>query len=51
MYRDEDIEKIKINMKDIINDAALEYKTNYEPTMKENADVYKVIKEYIKKKK
>jgi hypothetical protein len=50
MYRDEDIEQIKLNLKNITNNAMTEYKTNYEPTIKENSEVYKAIKKYIEKK-
>jgi hypothetical protein len=50
MYRIEDMEQITANMDKIKNEAVKEYKTFYEPTLKENADVYKTIIEYIKKK-
>jgi hypothetical protein len=50
MYRIEDMEQITANIDKIKYDAVKEYKTFYEPTLKENADVYKLILEYIKKK-
>jgi hypothetical protein len=51
MYRPEDMEQIVINIDKIKNEVTKEYKTYYEPTLKENADVYSIIKDYIKRKK
>jgi hypothetical protein len=51
MYRKEDIIKIEANLDKIKNDAAIEYKTVYEPTLIESSKVYKAIKDYIKKNK
>jgi hypothetical protein len=50
MYRIEDIEQITANIDKIKDDAAKEYKTFFEPTIDENAKVYKAIKDYIKRK-
>lgn len=50
MYRVEDIDKIEKNIDKIKDDAAKEYKSLYEPTLKEISDVYSSIKNYIKKK-
>lgn len=51
MYREEDIEKIEENYDKIRNEASFEYKSYYEPTLEEISNVYKVIKNYIIKKK
>jgi len=51
MFRLDDMEKINYNMKSIIDKAAEEYKSTYEPTLNEISDIYKIIKEYIIKKK
>ena len=51
MFRYDDIEKIKSNINSIKDRAAEEYRTLYEPTLKEISDIYKVIKDYIIKKK
>ena len=51
MYRFEDLDKIKINLDNIQDKAANEYKTFYEPTIKEIGDVYSSIINYIKRKK
>jgi hypothetical protein len=51
MYRVKDIESIQNNIEKIKNDAAKEYKTLYEPTLKEISNVYSAIKNYIKKKR
>jgi hypothetical protein len=51
MYRNEDIKIIEKNI-DIIKDNAFkQYKTLYDPTLKENSNVYSAIKNYIKRKK
>lgn len=50
MYRNEDIEIIKMNIDNITEEAMLVYKTNYEPTLKENKEVYAEILNFIKKK-
>ena len=50
MYRNEDIEKINKNIDKIKDDAAKEFKTLYEPTIKETSDIYTSIKNYIKRK-
>ena len=47
MFRDSDIEAINLNIDKIKNDASMEYKKNYEPTMDESVKVYKIIQEYI----
>ena len=47
MYRYNDIEKIDQNIDKIIDDAAKEYKTLYEPTLKEMGEVYNFIINYI----
>ena len=49
MFRDNDIDDINIHIEKIKNDAAMKYKSNYEPTLDENTKVYKVIQNYIKK--
>ena len=51
MYRYNDIEKIDQNIDKIIDGAAKEYKTLYEPTLKEMGEVYSFIIDYIKKNK
>lgn len=51
MYRIEDIDKIKSNITDIQDLALLTYKKNYEPNLDENKEVYKLVIEFIKKKK
>lgn len=50
MYRVQDMESIEKNIDKIKDDAAKEYKSLYEPTLKEISDVYSAIKNYIKKK-
>jgi hypothetical protein len=50
MYRVKDIESIEKNIDKIKDDAAKEYKSLYEPTLKEISDVYSAIRNYIKKK-
>lgn len=50
MYRNEDIEKINKNIDKIKDEASKEYKTFYEPTLKETSNVYTSIKNYIKRK-
>ncbi len=50
MYRVEDIEKISKSLDKIKDDAAKEYKSLYEPTLHEISEVYKSIKNFIKKK-
>lgn len=50
MYRVQDIESINKNIDTIKDNAVKEYKTVYEPTLKEISDVYLAIKNYIKKK-
>ena len=51
MYRYNDIEKIDQNIDKIIDGAAKEYKTLYEPTLKEIGEVYEFIIDYIKTNK
>ena len=51
MYRIEDLEKINNNLDKIQDQAAHEYKSVYEPTIKETGEVYTAIKDFIKKKK
>ena len=51
MYRNEDIEKIEANIDKIKNDSTVEYKTHFEPTIKEISKVYNAIKNYIINKK
>jgi hypothetical protein len=51
MYRYNDIEKIDKNIDTIIDDAAKQYKTLYEPTLKEIGEVYSFIINYIKTNK
>jgi hypothetical protein len=48
MFRDIDIDDINTNIDKIKNSAALTYKENYEPTLKESEQVYKIIQNYIK---
>ena len=50
MYRNEDFEKINKNIDKIKDEASKEYKTFYEPTLKETSNVYTSIKNYIKRK-
>lgn len=50
MYRVKDMELIEKNIDKIKDDAAKEYKSLYEPTLKEISDVYSAIRNYIKKK-
>ena len=50
MYCDEDMILIEKNLEKIKNDASTEYKTFYEPTLKEISQVYLAIKNFIKKK-
>ena len=51
MYREEDLIKIEENYDKIRNDSAKEYKTYYEPTLTEISNVYKAIKNFIRKNK
>lgn len=51
MYREEDIDILKLNIGDIQEKAFIIYKTNYEPTYEESKNVYKYILEFIKEKK
>jgi hypothetical protein len=51
MYREEDIEKIKLNVDKISDEAMKLYKTTYEPTFEENRKVYDEILNYIRDKK
>jgi hypothetical protein len=51
MYRSEDLEKIKLNINDIKDNASIIYKKNYEPTLTENKLVYTHILDFIKTKK
>jgi len=51
MYRYNDIEKIDKNIDTIIDGAAKQYKTLYEPTLKEMGEVYSFIINYIKTNK
>jgi ribosomal protein S17E len=51
MFRDIDIDDINTNIDKIKNSAALTYKENYEPTLKESEQVYKIIQNYIKTNK
>jgi len=51
MYRYNDIEKIDKNIDTIIDGAAKQYKTLYEPTLKEMGEVYSFIIDYIKRNK
>jgi len=51
MYRDEDIDKIKLNIDNIAEQAMLIYKTNYEPTLAESKEVYKELLNFIIEKK
>ncbi len=51
MYREEDLVKIEENYDKIRNESAKEYKTYYEPTLTEISNVYKAIKNFIKKNK
>jgi hypothetical protein len=47
MYRDEDIDKIYLNMDKIKDNAAEQYKLFNEPTLKENEEVFNTIKNFI----
>jgi len=49
MYRDIDLEAINKNLDDIKNNAVMEFKIKYEPTLEENKQIYKIIQNYIKK--
>ena len=51
MYRDEDIDKIKLNIDNIAEQAMTIYKTNYEPTLAESKEVYKELLNFIIEKK
>jgi hypothetical protein len=51
MYREDDIEKIKLNIDNISTKAMTIYKTNYEPTLAESQEVYKELLNFIKEKK
>ena len=51
MYRDEDIDKIKLNIDNIAEQAMTIYKTNYEPTLSESKEVYKELLNFIREKK
>jgi len=48
MYRDNDIDKLKLNIDNIVNESLLIYKTNYEPTLDESKQIYDIILNYIK---
>jgi len=50
MYRQEDIDKIKLEMDNIVDEAMHIYKTHNEPTLEEAKQVYQVIFDFIKKK-
>jgi hypothetical protein len=47
MYRNEDIERIKLNIDSIVEQASIIYKTNYEPTLTENKQVYAELINFI----
>jgi len=51
MYRYDDIEKIKLNIDNIVEEAITIYKTNYEPTLDESKNVYNELLNFINKKK
>tara|TARA_B110000971_G_C19966976_1_gene480717 strand:- start:64 stop:1416 length:1353 start_codon:yes stop_codon:yes gene_type:complete len=51
MYRDEDIDRIKLNIDNIAEQALTIYKTNYEPTLSESNEVYKELLNFIREKK
>jgi len=51
MYREEDIEQIKLNIDFIKEQAMIKYKTENEPTFEESTNVYNALLEFIKKKK
>ena len=51
MYREEDIEKIKLSIDDIIDAATFTYKNTYEPTIQEAKEAYDIIIKFIKDKK
>ena len=51
MYRDEDINIIKLNIDTIMEEAMNTYKTSNEPTYEESNKIYKVILNFIKDKK
>lgn len=51
MFRNDDIEKINLNINKIKNEAAEIYKNTYEPTINEISEVFIVIKNYIIKRK
>ena len=50
MFRNDDIEKINLNINKIKNEAAEIYMNTYEPTVKEISEVYAVIKNYVSKR-
>jgi len=51
MYREDDINKIRLNIDTIAEKAMIIYKNNYEPTIFESNEIYKEILNYIKNKK
>jgi len=51
MYRGEDIEIIRSNIDNIIENAMIIYKTNNEPTYDESKKVYEIIIDFIRNKK
>lgn len=51
MYRNEDIEKIKLNIDTIVENASIIYKNNYEPTLSENKQIYNELINFIINKK
>jgi hypothetical protein len=51
LYREKDIEQIKINMDNIVDNATLVAKKTIEPTIDESNNIYKDILDFIKKKK
>jgi len=51
MIRDEDIDEVKLNISNIMEEAAIIYKSNYEPTLTESKEVYSIILDFIKENK
>lgn len=51
MYRNDDIEKIKLNLDNIVEEAMTIYKTNYEPTFDESRKVYIELLNFVKDRK
>ncbi len=51
MYREEDIDQIKLNVEYIKEQAMIKYKSENEPTYDESNNVYKTLLEFIKNKK